>query len=104
MFQLVFNLLETFVKEEALEEVTPARFNKIIFAQKHLNVDIGFVANKILPDLKHKKKISEKDCYPVKADTKTILITLVEKLLIVKSTSQVWPGKDLRMAASLANL
>jgi len=48
-----------------------------------LAADIGFVANKLLHNLKHthKKKISDKDFYSVKADTKTSLIAVVEKLL-----------------------
>jgi len=45
-------------------------------------VDIGFVANKLLHDLNHtQKKISDKDFYSVKADTKTCLISVVKKLL-----------------------
>ena len=38
MFQLIFNLLERFVKEEALAEVTSTSsdINEIIFALKHL--------------------------------------------------------------------
>ena len=88
MFQLVFNLLERFVKEEALAEVTStAKLVQLDLMKSSLHkntsdVDIGFVANKLLLDLKHKKKISEKDCYSVKADTKTFLITLVKKLLL----------------------
>lgn len=88
MFQLVFNLLERFVKEEALAEVTSTAklvqldLTKSSLHKNTLDVDIGFVANKLLLDLKRKKKISEKDCYSVRADTKTFLIALVKKLLL----------------------
>ena len=88
MFQLVFNLLERFVKEEALAEMTStAKLVQLDLTKSSLHkntsdVDIGFVASKLLLDLKRKKKISEKDCYSVKADTKTFLIALVKKLLL----------------------
>ena len=88
MFQLVFNLLERFVKEEALTEVTSTAklvqldLTKSSLHKNTLDVDIRFVANKLLLDLKRKKKISEKDCYSVRADTKTFLIALVKKLLL----------------------
>lgn len=88
MFQLVFNLLERFVKEEALAEVTSTAklvqldLTKSSLHKNTLDVDIGFVGNKLLLDLKRKKKISEKDCYSVRADTKTFLIALVKKLLL----------------------
>ena len=51
-------------------------------AQNTSDVDIVFVANKLLQDLKRKKKISEKDRYSVRADTKTFLIADVKKLLL----------------------
>ena len=53
-----------------------------ISAQNTSDVDIVFVANKLLQDLKRKKKISEKDRYSVRADTKTFLIADVKKLLL----------------------
>ena len=76
------------MKEEALAEVTStAKLVQLDLTKSSLhkntsNVDIGFVANKLLLDLKRKKKISEKDCYSVRADTKTFLIALVKKLLL----------------------
>ena len=88
MFQLIFNLLERFVKEEALAEVTSTAklvqpdLMKSSLHKNTSDVDIGFVANKLLLDLKRKKKISEKDCNSVRDDTKTFLIALVKKLLL----------------------
>ena len=76
------------MKEEALAEVTSTAklvqldLTKSSLHKNTLDVDIGFVANKLLLDLKRKKKISEKDCYSVRADTKTFLIALVKKLLL----------------------
>ena len=76
------------MKEEALAEVTStAKLVQLDLTKSSLHkntsdVDIGFVANKLLLDLKRKKMISEKDCKPVRDDTKTFLIALVKKLLL----------------------
>ncbi|CAH3164476.1 unnamed protein product, partial [Pocillopora meandrina] len=63
MFQLVFNLLEIFVKEEALAEVTST-------------------AKLVQLDLTKSSLHTLDDCYSVRADTKTFLIALVKKLLL----------------------
>ena len=54
--------------------------------------------------LKCKKKIREKDCYSVKADTKTFLIALVKKLLLKAPIRFGLVLNELGMAASLGNL
>ena len=90
MFDLVFNLLKRFVKEDVLEKVTlTVKLVQLDLTNSSLHkdtlaVDIGFVANKLLHNLKqtHTKKISDKDFYSVKADTKTLLIAVVKKLLL----------------------
>ena len=61
MFDLVFHMLERFVKEDVLEKVT----STVKLVQQNLTnssvhkdtsaVDIGFVANKRLHDPNHKK-------------------------------------------------
>ena len=76
------------MKEEALPEVTSTAkriqpdLTKSSLHKNTSDIDIGFVANKLLLDLKCKKKVSEKDCYSLIADTKTFLIALVKKLLL----------------------
>lgn len=55
---------------------------KLFLYKNILDVDIGFVVNKFLLDLKYKKKISEKDCYLVKVDIKIFFIIFVKKLLL----------------------
>ena len=110
MFQVVFNLLESFVKEKALAEVTSTAEVVQLDLRNHLrtktpqDVDTGFVANKLLLDLRCKKKIREKDCYSVKADTKTFLIALVKKLLLKAPIRFGLVLNKLGMAASLRNL
>ena len=80
MFQLVFNLLERFVTEEPLAEVTSIpKVLQLDLTKNHLCTKTLHVL--ILGLFKHKKKFSEKDIFSVKADTNTFVIALVKKLL-----------------------
>lgn len=62
MFDLVFNLLERFVKEDVLHKViSTVKLVQLDLTNSSLHkdtstVDIGFVANKLLDDLKRKKR------------------------------------------------
>ena len=81
----MFNLLQRFVKEDVLgKETSTVQLVQLDLTNSCLHndalaVDTRFVVNKRLHDLKH-KKISDKDFYSVKADTKTFLIAVVKKL------------------------
>jgi len=66
MFDLMFNLLERFVKENVLEKVTSTvKLVQLDLTNSSLHkdtsvVDPGFVANNLLHDLKHKKRFLTK--------------------------------------------
>jgi len=66
MLDLVFNLLDRFVKEDVLENVaSKVKLIQLDLTNSSLHkdtsaVDIGFVANKLLHDLKYKKRFLTK--------------------------------------------
>ncbi|KAL1277330.1 hypothetical protein QQF64_024003 [Cirrhinus molitorella] len=59
----------------------PMSSNEAISATNKRQINIGFVADKLLTELKVRKKISEKDVLTVRKETKDFLVTAVTKLL-----------------------
>ena len=89
---LILSLAKTFNRSLRILRTLSQNSHTIDLTKSSLHkdtsaADIGFVANKLLHNLKHKKKISDKDFCSVKADTKTILIAVVKKLLLKAPSS-----------------
>ena len=65
LFDILHNILDKFVKKSVMEEVTSmAKLAKVDVMKKEnllhaKDVDVGFVAKKLVTDLQRKKKVSE---------------------------------------------
>ena len=84
-------LLDRFIKDDVMEQAKLSAIkmikvlgNDVSNTSLHKDtskVNIGFVSEKLLHELKGTRKISDKDVFSVKSDTRKVLVFLVNKLL-----------------------
>lgn len=95
------HLLQRFVTDATLERVkSPMKlfsedFKDAANHKEASQINIGFVAEKQLKDLKVRKKVSERDVLLIRKDTRDFLITAVNKLLDkcpLRYTLVTWDG------------
>ncbi|KAJ8386093.1 hypothetical protein AAFF_G00176870 [Aldrovandia affinis] len=87
LFTILKRLLQRFVTDDTLKRVkTPVKLSSEDFKDRANHKDasvinIGFVADKLLSELRVRKKVSERDVLMVRKETKEFLVTAVTKLL-----------------------
>ncbi|KAJ8361816.1 hypothetical protein AAFF_G00408120 [Aldrovandia affinis] len=87
LFTILKRLLQRFVTDDTLKRVkTPVKLFSEDFKDRANHKDasvinIGFVADKLLSELRVRKKVSERDVLMVRKETKEFLVTAVTKLL-----------------------
>ncbi|KAJ8393827.1 hypothetical protein AAFF_G00055560 [Aldrovandia affinis] len=87
LFTILKRLLQRFVTDDTLKRVkTPVKLFSEDFKDRANHKDasvinIGFVADKLLSELRVRKKLSERDVLMVRKETKEFLVTAVTKLL-----------------------
>lgn len=87
LFKLITDLMDRFIKEDVMEQVTSA--DKLFSVdvtecgnhKEAAKVNLGFVADRMLKDLRTKKKVSEKQVFTLRSNTKTFVQAAVAKLL-----------------------
>ncbi len=87
LYELLRNMMARFLKKDTLAEIKSVdKIIKVKVADKDLHapytqVDVGFVAEKLLKELLVKKSASEKQVMEFRMESKNCLQTIVEKLL-----------------------
>ena len=87
LFTTLKHLLQRFVTDDTLKRVkTPVKlfsedFNDCDNHKDASLINIGFVADKLLSELRVRKKVSERDVFMVRKETKEFLVKDVTKLL-----------------------
>lgn len=86
LFKLITDLMDRFIKEDVMEQVTSA--DKVFSVdvtdcgnhKEAAKVNLGFVADRMLKDLRTKKKVSEKQVFTLRSNTKTFVQAAVAKI------------------------
>ncbi|CAM4672851.1 unnamed protein product [Leuciscus chuanchicus] len=86
MTRLIKGLMSRFVVDTHLKESSTLKLLNVPYQDRNLHkdasqIDLGFVADSTLKQLRSTKKVSDKQSLEIRLDSKTLLMTLLDKLL-----------------------